>query len=51
MHPTRQAAALLHLAIPRQREAATTVAVQITKANSLNATATRRLAGASTANS
>ena len=35
----------MHPAIARQREAATTVAAQITKANSLNATATRRLAG------
>jgi hypothetical protein len=41
----------LHLSIPRQAEAGTTVAAQIARASSPNATATRRFTDASTANS
>jgi hypothetical protein len=50
MAPYGVQVALLHLAIPRQAEAAT-AAVQMAKANSPNATATRWLVGASTASS
>jgi hypothetical protein len=43
--------AVLHLAIPRQAEAATTVAAQIAKANAPNAAASRWSTGTSTASS
>jgi hypothetical protein len=43
--------ALLHLVVPRHAEGATTCFVQIARARSSNATATRRLAGSSTATS
>ncbi len=46
-----EAGGLLHVAIPRQAQAATTVSVQTAMARSPNATATRRFTGVWTASS